>query len=270
MWTGSQEPLRKGSRPPRTRPSPCRACRFLSRRRPSGRPRRPPRSPLRGLLHCCGRCGCPRPRPELLALVVLTAVLDLWAQGQNDGADTYSSATVKSMTTSWHNFACASFDGRTIAHGDVGPSMVPVRLRPTSLPGRCGVQTRRTGGESPSRLCRQHTESRRGGDVASSCRSSDRTIPGSPGGSESVHIVQECPVLTTFPASPEVAPAPAPVRYPAAPPAADLSWTAVLFGNREPADSLVALRAMKLGAITPTGRGACAPQHCTTLPRRAR
>ena len=50
------------------------------------------------------------PRPELAGLVVLAAVLDLWALGQNGWANTYYSAAVRSMSTSWHNFLYVSFD----------------------------------------------------------------------------------------------------------------------------------------------------------------
>ncbi|WP_354699415.1 glycosyltransferase family 39 protein [Paraconexibacter sp. AEG42_29] len=63
----------------------------------------------------------PRPRPELVALLVLAAVLDLWALGQNGWANTYYSATVKSMTTSWHNFVYASFDASGVMTVDKPP-----------------------------------------------------------------------------------------------------------------------------------------------------
>jgi 4-amino-4-deoxy-L-arabinose transferase-like glycosyltransferase len=52
----------------------------------------------------------PRPRPELLGLMVLTAVLNLWSLSQNGWANQYYSATVRSMTSSWHNFLYGSFD----------------------------------------------------------------------------------------------------------------------------------------------------------------
>ena len=52
----------------------------------------------------------PMPKPELLALVVLAAVLDLWALDKNGWANTYYSAAIKSMSTSWHNFLYNSFD----------------------------------------------------------------------------------------------------------------------------------------------------------------
>jgi 4-amino-4-deoxy-L-arabinose transferase-like glycosyltransferase len=52
----------------------------------------------------------PMPKPELLALLVVAAVLDLWALDKNGWANTYYSAAVKSMSTSWHNFLYNSFD----------------------------------------------------------------------------------------------------------------------------------------------------------------
>jgi 4-amino-4-deoxy-L-arabinose transferase-like glycosyltransferase len=52
----------------------------------------------------------PMPMPELLALLVLAAVLNLWALDRNGWANTYYSAAIKSMSTSWHNFLYNSFD----------------------------------------------------------------------------------------------------------------------------------------------------------------
>src|SRR2546421_4361729 len=52
----------------------------------------------------------PRARPELLALVFLAAVLNLWALDQNGWANEYYSAAVRSMASSWHNFLYDSFD----------------------------------------------------------------------------------------------------------------------------------------------------------------
>ncbi len=48
--------------------------------------------------------------PELLALVALTAVLNLWDLSINGWANTYYAAAVKSMSTSWHDFLFASLD----------------------------------------------------------------------------------------------------------------------------------------------------------------
>ncbi|MBV8219288.1 MAG: glycosyltransferase family 39 protein, partial [Solirubrobacterales bacterium] len=48
--------------------------------------------------------------PEVLALLALTAVLNLWDLSINGWANTYYSAAVKSMSTSWHDFLFASLD----------------------------------------------------------------------------------------------------------------------------------------------------------------
>jgi len=48
--------------------------------------------------------------PELLALLALTAVLNLWDLSINGWANTYYSAAIKSMSTSWHDFLFASLD----------------------------------------------------------------------------------------------------------------------------------------------------------------
>src|SRR4051794_21935827 len=52
----------------------------------------------------------PRVRPELLVLVGLAAVLNLWALHLNGFANEYYSAAVRSMSQSWHNFLYDSFD----------------------------------------------------------------------------------------------------------------------------------------------------------------
>jgi 4-amino-4-deoxy-L-arabinose transferase-like glycosyltransferase len=48
--------------------------------------------------------------PELVGLLGLTAVLNLWNLGVNGWANTYYSAAVRSMSTSWHDFLFASLD----------------------------------------------------------------------------------------------------------------------------------------------------------------
>src|SRR3954465_1196004 len=49
-------------------------------------------------------------RPEVAALLVLAAVLNLWAPDQNGWANEYHSAAIRSMASSWHNFLYGSFD----------------------------------------------------------------------------------------------------------------------------------------------------------------
>ncbi|HZV74486.1 MAG TPA: glycosyltransferase family 39 protein [Conexibacter sp.] len=49
-------------------------------------------------------------RPELLGLLALAAVLNLWALSRNGWANEYYSAAVRSMSTSWHAFLFNAFD----------------------------------------------------------------------------------------------------------------------------------------------------------------
>ncbi|HEY2260283.1 MAG TPA: hypothetical protein VGH45_11250, partial [Solirubrobacteraceae bacterium] len=51
-----------------------------------------------------------RARPELAALIGIAGVLNLWGLSSNGWANTYYSAAVRSMTTSWHDFLFASLD----------------------------------------------------------------------------------------------------------------------------------------------------------------
>lgn len=63
----------------------------------------------------------PLPRPELAALLVLSAVLGLWALSQNGWANEYYSAAVRSMSGSWHDFLYGSFDARGLMTVDKPP-----------------------------------------------------------------------------------------------------------------------------------------------------
>ena len=60
-------------------------------------------------------------RPELALLILTAAVLDLWSLGRNGWANTYYSAAVRSMSTSWHNFLYASFDQAGVMTVDKPP-----------------------------------------------------------------------------------------------------------------------------------------------------
>ena len=51
-----------------------------------------------------------RARPELLGVLGVAAILNLWGLSINGWANTYYSAAVRSMTTSWHDFLFASMD----------------------------------------------------------------------------------------------------------------------------------------------------------------
>jgi 4-amino-4-deoxy-L-arabinose transferase-like glycosyltransferase len=61
------------------------------------------------------------PRPELSALIVLAALLNLWALSKNGWANDYYSAAVRSMSSSWHNFLFASADPSGVMTVDKPP-----------------------------------------------------------------------------------------------------------------------------------------------------
>jgi 4-amino-4-deoxy-L-arabinose transferase-like glycosyltransferase len=63
----------------------------------------------------------PRLRPELVGLLALAAVLNLWALSKNGWANEYYSATVRSMTSSWHNFLYGAFDPAGVMTVDKPP-----------------------------------------------------------------------------------------------------------------------------------------------------
>ncbi len=60
-------------------------------------------------------------RPELWALVGLTAFVNLWDLGRNGWANTYYSAAVRSMSSSWHDFLYGSFDRAGVMTVDKPP-----------------------------------------------------------------------------------------------------------------------------------------------------
>jgi 4-amino-4-deoxy-L-arabinose transferase-like glycosyltransferase len=60
-------------------------------------------------------------KPEFYGLLLLTAALNLINLGQNGWANNYYSATVKSMTQSWHNFIFNSFDPAGVMTVDKPP-----------------------------------------------------------------------------------------------------------------------------------------------------
>src|SRR3954463_13529504 len=61
------------------------------------------------------------PRPELLGLLALAALLNLWALDINGWANEYYSAAVRSMSTSWHDFLYGSFDPSGVMTVDKPP-----------------------------------------------------------------------------------------------------------------------------------------------------
>jgi 4-amino-4-deoxy-L-arabinose transferase-like glycosyltransferase len=62
-----------------------------------------------------------RTRPELVALIVLAGVLDLWVLSRNGWANDYYSAAVRSMSTNWHAFLYGSFDSSGVMTVDKPP-----------------------------------------------------------------------------------------------------------------------------------------------------
>lgn len=60
-------------------------------------------------------------RPELFVLIAIAAALNLWAIDQNGWANSYYSAAVHSMSTSWHNFFYGSFDASGVMTVDKPP-----------------------------------------------------------------------------------------------------------------------------------------------------
>jgi 4-amino-4-deoxy-L-arabinose transferase-like glycosyltransferase len=61
------------------------------------------------------------PRPELLALLALAAVLNLVSLARNGWANEYYAAAVRSMSTSWHDFLFASLDHSGVMTVDKPP-----------------------------------------------------------------------------------------------------------------------------------------------------
>jgi 4-amino-4-deoxy-L-arabinose transferase-like glycosyltransferase len=61
------------------------------------------------------------PRPELVALIVLAAALNLWSLSRNGWANDYYSAAARSMSSSWHDFLFASLDHSGVMTVDKPP-----------------------------------------------------------------------------------------------------------------------------------------------------
>jgi 4-amino-4-deoxy-L-arabinose transferase-like glycosyltransferase len=74
-------------------------------------------------------------RPELLGLLGLSAVLNLWGLSINGWANTYYSAAVRSMTTSWHDFLFASLDKSGLMTVDKPPLSLWVQALSTRVFG---------------------------------------------------------------------------------------------------------------------------------------
>ena len=94
----------------------------------------------------------PRVHPELVGLLVLAGVLNLWALSMNGLANKYYSGAVRSMASSWHAFLYGALDRggddrRQAAGGAVGPGVVGagVRLQLLEHAGAAGADGRRFG-----------------------------------------------------------------------------------------------------------------------------
>jgi 4-amino-4-deoxy-L-arabinose transferase-like glycosyltransferase len=74
-------------------------------------------------------------RPELLVLLALAAGLYLWALSRNGWANTYYSAAVRSMSTSWHAFLYGSFDASGLMTVDKPPLALWVQALSTRVFG---------------------------------------------------------------------------------------------------------------------------------------
>ncbi len=79
----------------------------------------PFRAPAEGRTLARVRVGVPR--PELLLLLVVAGVLDLWGLSRNGDANEYYAAAVHSMTQSWHAFLYGSFDTAGVMTVDKPP-----------------------------------------------------------------------------------------------------------------------------------------------------
>jgi 4-amino-4-deoxy-L-arabinose transferase-like glycosyltransferase len=77
----------------------------------------------------------PLPRPELAVLLVVAALLYLWALSKNGWANDYYSAAVRSMAGSWHDFLYGSFDAKGLMTVDKPPAALWVEALSVKLFG---------------------------------------------------------------------------------------------------------------------------------------
>ncbi len=68
-----------------------------------------------------GALAAVRRAPEIVGLIGVAALLNLWALGRNGWANTYYSAAVRSMAVSWHDFLYASMDRSGVMTVDKPP-----------------------------------------------------------------------------------------------------------------------------------------------------
>ena len=89
----------------------------------------------------------PRVRPELVALLVLAGVLNLWALSTNGWANEYYSGAVRSMASSWHAFLYGALDSAGVMTVDKPPAALWVAglvgaRRSGSARGACSCRRR--------------------------------------------------------------------------------------------------------------------------------
>jgi 4-amino-4-deoxy-L-arabinose transferase-like glycosyltransferase len=77
----------------------------------------------------------PRVRPELAALLVVAAGLNLWALERNGLANEYYSAAAQAMSSSWHAFLYGSFDAAGVMTVDKPPLALWVQALSVKLFG---------------------------------------------------------------------------------------------------------------------------------------
>lgn len=97
----------------------------------------------------------PRVRPELAGLLLLAAVLNLWALDRNGVANDYYAAAVQAMSASWHAFLYGSFDATGLMTIDKPPLALWVQALSVRLFGFTFCTTRTSSGTRPRRLARR-------------------------------------------------------------------------------------------------------------------
>jgi 4-amino-4-deoxy-L-arabinose transferase-like glycosyltransferase len=79
-------------------------------------------------------------KPELIVLLIAAAALYLWGLSKNGMANEYYAATVRSMSSSWHNFLYGSFDMNGLMTVDKPPMAMWVQALSVKLFGFGSLQ----------------------------------------------------------------------------------------------------------------------------------
>ena len=88
----------------------------------------------------------PRVHVELVALLVLAGVLNLWALSQNGMANTYYSGAVRSMASSWHAFLYGALDSAGVMTVDKPPAALWVQALSVRVFGFSSLEHARAAG----------------------------------------------------------------------------------------------------------------------------